>query len=322
MLTKSEVVRKYLNELDSLLRSRDGSLVSILGTATRLAQICAHDDEVKIFQKHLQGFPTYRVNQVLQKNEITTTNSESTVMEVPPWISSMLEDRRQNDGNISPLSAHGMESRLQGLDEACEDIKDLEHSEKYDVLRDLKNAYTELSEIRFRILSRVTLYLAKVEFEIINEVSSNQLSVADGGGKVFIGHGKSQLWRDLKDFLQDRLHLKWDEFDRTPAAGLAVKERLQHMLADAKFAFLIMTAEDLHEDTKLHARENVIHEIGLFQGKLGFSKAIILLEDGCKEFSNILGTIQIRFPVGNIEAKFEEIRKVLEREGVLINRAG
>jgi hypothetical protein len=31
-------------------------------------------------------------------------------------------------------------------------------------------------------------------------------------------------------------------------------------------------------------------------GRLGFERAIILLEDGCQEFSNIHGLGQIRFP--------------------------
>ena len=82
-------------------------------------------------------------------------------------------------------------------------------------------------------------------------------------------------------------------------------------------AFLVMTAEDEQADDKLRARENVVHEAGLFQGRLGFKKAIILLEGDCQEFSNIHGLGQIRFPKGNIKATFEEIREVLEREGIL-----
>jgi hypothetical protein len=35
------------------------------------------------------------------------------------------------------------------------------------------------------------------------------------------------------------------------------------------------------------------HEVGLFQGRLGFEKAIVLLEDGCEEFSNIKGLVQM-----------------------------
>ena len=40
--------------------------------------------------------------------------------------------------------------------------------------------------------------------------------------------------------------------------------------------------------------------------RLGFNRAIVLLEDGCEEFSNITGLGQIRFPKGDITAKFEE----------------
>ena len=89
------------------------------------------------------------------------------------------------------------------------------------------------------------------------------------------------------------------------------------MLDNAAIAFLIMTAEDEQLDGKMHARMNVIHEAGLFQGRLGFEKAIILLEEGCEEFTNVQGLGQIRFPSGNIGAVFEEIRRVLEREQLI-----
>jgi predicted nucleotide-binding protein len=142
-------------------------------------------------------------------------------------------------------------------------------------------------------------------------------SAARTEGTIFIGHGRSPAWRDLKDLLQDRLSLRPDEFNLESAAGLTTKERLEEMLDSAVFAFLVMTAEDEHADTTKHARENVIHEIGLFQGRIGFRRAIILLEEGCTEFSNIQGISQIRFPKGAIKAKSEDIRHVHEREGLL-----
>ena len=108
-------------------------------------------------------------------------------------------------------------------------------------------------------------------------------SAVTQGGKIFIGHGHSAVWRDLKDFLHDRLKLNWVEFNRDPVAGLSTKERLEQMLNQSAFAFLVMTAEDEYNDGTRHARENVIHEAGLFQGRLGFERAIILLEEGCAE---------------------------------------
>jgi predicted nucleotide-binding protein len=131
------------------------------------------------------------------------------------------------------------------------------------------------------------------------------------GTNVFIGHGRSLLWRELKDFIEDQLHLPVDEFNSVPVAGIATSARLGELLDATAFAFLIMTAEDEQLDGKIRARENVVHEVGLFQGRLGFPRAIVLLEEGCDEFSNIHGLGQIRFPKGNISAKFEDIRAVL-----------
>jgi predicted nucleotide-binding protein len=78
-----------------------------------------------------------------------------------------------------------------------------------------------------------------------------------------------------------------------------------------------LTGEDEQADGRLRARMNVIHEAGLFQGRLGFTRAIVLLEQGCEEFSNIHGLGQIRFPKGNIKAAFDEVRQILEREGLI-----
>jgi len=137
------------------------------------------------------------------------------------------------------------------------------------------------------------------------------------GSRIFIGHGRSLMWMVLKDFLEGRLGLPCDEFNREAVAGIQTFDRISEMLDSANFAFLIMTAEDQHSDSSTHARQNVVHEVGLFQGRLGPRKAIILMEDGCSEFSNIIGLSQIRFPKGQISAAFEEIRCVLEREGVI-----
>jgi predicted nucleotide-binding protein len=135
--------------------------------------------------------------------------------------------------------------------------------------------------------------------------------------RIFIGHGRSPLWRELKDFIAERLGLAWDEFNREAVAGHSTADRLKAMMSQTTFAFLVMTAEEEHTDTTIHARPNVIHELGLFQGRLGLNRAIVVLEEGCSEFSNIVGLSQIRFPHGDIRARFEEVRQVLEREGLL-----
>jgi predicted nucleotide-binding protein len=151
----------------------------------------------------------------------------------------------------------------------------------------------------------------------LSRVKNREVRAARIGTNIFIGHGRSAVWRDLKDFVKDRLNLPYDEFNRVPVAGITNVARLSEMLDAAACAFVIMTAEDEQADGKVHARMNVIHEVGLFQGRLGFTKAIVLIEEGCEEFSNIQGLGQIRFPKGNISALFEEIRQVIEREGII-----
>jgi predicted nucleotide-binding protein len=132
------------------------------------------------------------------------------------------------------------------------------------------------------------------------------------GKKIFIGHGQSKIWLELQNFLRARLHLSTDEFNSVPVAGISYKERLEEVLDDAAFAFLVMTAEDEQPDGTVRARQNVD-----FQGRLGFRKAIILLEEPCEEFSNIHGLGQIRFRKNELSARYDEIRQVLEREGLV-----
>jgi predicted nucleotide-binding protein len=149
------------------------------------------------------------------------------------------------------------------------------------------------------------------------ESLESEMAVVQLGSKVFIGHGgTSGEYLKLGVWLTD-LGLEWEVFDRRPTAGMSIKERLQEMLDNAQIAFLIMTPEDEDAGGKMRARANVIHEVGLFQGRLGWLKAIVLLEEGCEDFSNIDGVGQIHYPRANIKAVFDDIRQVLQREGVL-----
>lgn len=180
---------------------------------------------------------------------------------------------------------------------------------------------TELADVlALRSPARACESLSKIAKQAASHLAKHERLThknREVGTSIFIGHGRSQMWRELKDFIQDRLMLPWDEFNRIPVAGVTNTARLVQMLSDASIAFLVMTAEDEQIDGRIRARENVVPEAGLFQGRLGFTKAIVMLEEGCEEFSNIQGLGQIRFPKGKINAAFEEVRQVLEREGLI-----
>jgi predicted nucleotide-binding protein len=131
---------------------------------------------------------------------------------------------------------------------------------------------------------------------------------------IFIGHGGSSLWRDLKDHLHDKHGYEVEAYEIGSRAGHTIRDILEEMMEKSSAAFLVLTGEDETADKKLLARQNVVHETGLFQGKLGFSRAIVLMEDGTEEFSKLAGIQQIRFSKGNIKETFGEVLAVLRRE--------
>jgi len=131
---------------------------------------------------------------------------------------------------------------------------------------------------------------------------------------IFIGHGNNSQWKDLKNHLTELHNYKVEAYETGARAGHTIRDILDDMLTKSSIAFLVLTGEDKLEDGKIYARPNVIHETGLFQGRLGFSRAIVLLEEGVNEFSNLNGIQQIRFSKGNIRETFGDIIATIKRE--------
>lgn len=132
--------------------------------------------------------------------------------------------------------------------------------------------------------------------------------------KIFIGHGGSSQWKELKDHLHEKHGYEIEAYEVGARAGHTIRDILKDMLDKSYFAILVMTGEDKDKHGNLRARQNVIHELGLFQGRLGFSRAIVLLEEGTEEFSNIEGIHQIRYGKANIKETFGEVLATLRRE--------
>jgi len=89
------------------------------------------------------------------------------------------------------------------------------------------------------------------------------------------------------------------------------------MLGQANFAILLLTAEDETASGSRRARQNVVHEVGLFQSRLGFNRAILLKQEGVEDFTNVAGLQDIPFSGNKIEQSFYELRRVLKREGLI-----
>lgn len=134
------------------------------------------------------------------------------------------------------------------------------------------------------------------------------------GPCVFVGHGRSKLWARVQLFIQDELKIPVVTYESAPHTGESIVPVLEKLLDQATFAVLVITAEDDVAEGKKRARQNVVHESGLFQGRLGFKKAVMLVQEGIEEFSNVDGLQVIFFAGDKIEHTFYELQRVLKRE--------
>lgn len=112
-------------------------------------------------------------------------------------------------------------------------------------------------------------------------------------GPVFLGHGRAPLWREVKDGLED-MGLRVEAFESSSTVGMPTQQRLEDLLNTCRFAVILMTPEDRGQDGDWRARQNVVHEAGLFQGRYGFRRVCVVLCGDVEEFSNISGLGQVR----------------------------
>jgi predicted nucleotide-binding protein len=133
--------------------------------------------------------------------------------------------------------------------------------------------------------------------------------------RVFIGHGHSDQWKLLYQHLGDVHHFEVQAFESGSRAGHTIRDILEGLLESTDIALLVMTGEDAQPNTDLmRARQNVVHETGLFQGRLGFARGVILLEEGTEPFTNVDGIQYIPFAKGNIRETFGDVLGLLRRE--------
>jgi hypothetical protein len=132
---------------------------------------------------------------------------------------------------------------------------------------------------------------------------------------AFIGHGRSRLWALVKTYLEDELQLPTVGYETKSRTGESIVPVLEELLDQATFAILILTAEDETRDATRRARQNVVHEAGLFQGRLGFRRAVLLVQQGVETFTNVDGLQHIPFSGEAVEQSFYELQRVLRREG-------
>ena len=154
-------------------------------------------------------------------------------------------------------------------------------------------------------------------FSVFSDASAEDRIEIERGAEpevtIFIGHGRNKQWEKLKSHLQDKHELNIIAYETGARAGHTIRDILDSMARDSSLALLVLTGEDKSEDG-IRARQNVIHECGLFQGRLGFDRGILLVEEGVELASNFDGIQQLRFKKGRITEVFGDVIATIRRE--------
>jgi predicted nucleotide-binding protein len=140
------------------------------------------------------------------------------------------------------------------------------------------------------------------------------LAPPPGSATVFIGHGHSPAWRELKAHLDEQVRYRVEAYQTGAREGHAIRDILESMPSKSSFAILVITAEDTWQEGASQTRENVVHDAGLFQGRLGFDRAILAIENGVEPFSHIQGMQQLQFGRGDICEICGDVLATLRRE--------
>lgn len=220
------------------------------------------------------------------------------------------------------------ETNLSRINSVREEVRDIVEDPQFDVLvvpattahpshfsysasGSMANAIATARELATYIDSLLVLYLTPKSKDLEQDASK--------AGKVFIGHGQNQIVRNkVKNFIRDRCGLQPLVLEDLPSAGHTVMEKLEKYGRTADYAVLILTGDDLVQGRdERRARQNVIQELGWFQGVLGRKRTAILCEEGVEIASNIGGVVYLKFTGNNVEMIFDQLRQEFEEAGII-----
>jgi sugar/nucleoside kinase (ribokinase family) len=156
---------------------------------------------------------------------------------------------------------------------------------------------------------------AKVTRDFVRTLDAERGGVGQPVG-IFISHGRNPEWLAVHRFLEDRFDVPVRSFESAPWGGRQITEALGSYLERCRLSVCVLTAEDLTGDGRKYARQNVIHEVGLFQGQHGFDSVVLLVEEGCDYVPQAASPYTIYFPHNKIQQTFYQLAEIVKAHGV------
>ena len=134
--------------------------------------------------------------------------------------------------------------------------------------------------------------------ELYSEPSDNHSPTF--GNEVFIVHGRDDGTKETVARFVERLSLKATILHEQPSAGQTIIEKLEKYADKAGFAIVLLTPDDIGslrdeiaDESKLRARQNVVFELGYFMGKLGRERVCPLFKGEIEKPSDIDGVVYV-----------------------------
>jgi predicted nucleotide-binding protein len=153
------------------------------------------------------------------------------------------------------------------------------------------------------------------DIDQVFEIRANselQQPIREKPRRVFVTHGRAQDWRAVKDYIETDVRLRTAELAQQPNLGRTVIEKLLDTADECDSAVIVMTGDDATEQGEARVRENVMHEIGFFQGRYGRDRVILLHEDNVNVPTNLSGVVYSAFPHSHVEACFHLLQRELK----------
>jgi len=178
---------------------------------------------------------------------------------------------------------------------------------------DLGDQYDELSSEFSEIIDRnedgVWVPKASSQEQCVKRLEERIKQTAT----IWLIHGGgSQIWLEIGKFIEHDLKLRYVEFSDLTSKRFFVAERVQTMVGASELAIAVMSSEDKTAEGKMRARQNVIHEIGLAQGVLGWDRVLLLREKGIEDFTNMAGLVYVSYNREDLQACFSELRSQID----------
>lgn len=129
---------------------------------------------------------------------------------------------------------------------------------------------------------------------------------------IFLSHGKSPLWQEVANYIEQKLAHEVVEFTEALNQGRTAIQKLEQDTEECAFAIIVLTADDEQASGSPRSREKVIHEIGYCQGTFGRENVLVLKQDGVAEFSDLAGIVYVPFAGNDIKSTFSRLQTEIE----------